>query len=372
MLGDAVSLLEGGLRKVTDAFRYALIAYISGSDVPMDAIYQYVGNRPVVHGAKGLSIAQRINVDSLKQHFLTDIPLARTCFDLSKLREGVIRLRGECVEAFKNSPILSSVARFALFLENLCGEERAVAKMRNDATSLGLSVSVDELVAYLALLFPAKVRIRCSGTDVYGYLVQSFDRLKSISSRSDAAKVFLVAVSELCKSIDDAVVEVKSTLRLSSVAEARRSTNIFEVAIDALRSAGVADAEDFLLRVLGVAVQSPSIDASLSMLAQYNDARRAIQSLLNALKPAIDAYRGMLVSCAEKLKSLPLGDAHAVLGPLLTLLITGDQRFGERSQRLFHQGLCPGLEALLRIMPMSSSSAEYLASLSGNTLYLGV
>jgi len=63
--------------------------------------YQYVGSGPVVHGAKGLSIAQVIDVDSLRQHFLTDIALARTCFDSGKLREGVIRLRSECVEAFK-------------------------------------------------------------------------------------------------------------------------------------------------------------------------------------------------------------------------------------------------------------------------------
>jgi hypothetical protein len=298
----------------------------------MDAIYRYVGARPVVHGAKGLSIAQRINVDSLRQHFLTDIPLAKTCFDLSKLREGVIRLRGECVEAFKNSPTLSSVARFALFLENLHGEGRAVAKLRSDVAGLGLDMPLDELVAYLALLFPAKIRVRCNNTDVYDYLVQNFDRLKSISSRSDAAKVFLTAVSELCKSIDEAVIEVVSTLRLSGVAETRRSTNVFEVAIDALRSAGVADAEDFLLKVLGVAVQSTSMDAALSMLAQYNDAKRAIQSLLDSLKHAIDAYRGVLASCAEKLKSLPLSDVHAVLGSLLTLLIASDQRFGEVSK----------------------------------------
>jgi hypothetical protein len=258
--------------------------------------YQYVGSGPVVHGAKGLSIAQVIDIDSLRQHFLTDIALARTCFDSGKLREGVIRLRSECVEAFKSSPILSSIARFALFLENLCGEERTVAKLRSDAASLSLSVSVDELVACLALLFPAKVRVRCGGTDVYGYLVQNFDRLKSISPRSDAAKVFLTAVSELCKSIDDAVVKVTSMLRLLSVAEMRRDASIFEVTIGGLRSAGVTDAEGFLLRVFGAIIQSPSIDAMSSMLAQYNDARRAIQSLLDALKPAIDAYRSVLRS----------------------------------------------------------------------------
>jgi hypothetical protein len=347
VLGDAVSLLERGLRRVTDAFRYALIAYISGSDVPMDAIYQYVGNGPVVHGAKGLSITQRIDVDSLRQHFLTDIALARTCFDFDKLREGVIRLRSECAEAFKNSPTLSSVARFALFLENLRGKERAVAKLRSDVAGLGLSASVDELIAYLALLFPAKVRVCCGNTDVYDYLVHNFDKLKSVSSRSDAAKVFLVAVSELCKSIDDAVVEVMSMLRFLNVAGTRWSINIFETAINALKSAGVTDAEDFLLKVLGASIQSPSMNATLSMLAQHNDARRAIQNLLDSLKPTIEAYRGVLVSCAEKLKSLSLGDTNAVLGSLLTLLITSDQRFVEVS-KAFPLGLMSRAKDVVR------------------------
>lgn len=62
LTSETISLLEGGLRRVTDAFRYAFIAYVSGSDVPMDAIYLYIGGKPVFHGVKGLSIAQRIDV----------------------------------------------------------------------------------------------------------------------------------------------------------------------------------------------------------------------------------------------------------------------------------------------------------------------
>jgi hypothetical protein len=229
----------------------------------------------------------------------------------------------------------------------LHGEGRTVAKLRSDVAGLGLSASVDELVAYLALLFPAKVRIRCSNTDVYGYLIQNFDRLKSISSRSDAAKVFLATVSELCKSIDDAVVEVTPMLRLLNVTETRRSTNVFEVAIEALRSAGIADAEDFLLKVLGVAVQSTDMDTTLPMLAQYNDAKRAIQSFLDSLKHAIDAYRGVLASCAEKLKSLPLSDTHTVLDSLLILPIASDQRFGEVS-KAFPLGLVSRAEDVVK------------------------
>jgi hypothetical protein len=159
LAGNAISLLEGGLRRVTDVFRYAFIAYVSSSDVSMDAIYLYIGGNPVFHGAKGLSIAQRIDVSSLKQHFLTDIPLAKTCFDVDELRKGVIRLRNECIKAFESSALLSSLTRLALFLDGLSSKSVKLAELRTAVRSLDLSTSVDKLVAYLTMLFPAKVDI---------------------------------------------------------------------------------------------------------------------------------------------------------------------------------------------------------------------
>jgi hypothetical protein len=217
LASDAISLLEGGLRKVTDAFHYAFIAYVSSSDVPMDAIYLYIGGKPVFHGTKGLSIAQRIDVSSLKQHFLTDIPLAKTCFDVDELRKGVIRLRNECIKAFESSALLSSLTRLALFLDGLSSKSVKLAELRTAVRSLDLSTSVDKLVAYLTMLFPAKVEVSCRGTDVYDYVVQNFEKLRQSVSQSDASKIFLATASELCTSIDDAVVELSSPLRLSRV-----------------------------------------------------------------------------------------------------------------------------------------------------------
>jgi hypothetical protein len=46
LASDAILLLEGGLRRVTDAFCYTFIAYVSSSDVPMDTIYLYIGGKP--------------------------------------------------------------------------------------------------------------------------------------------------------------------------------------------------------------------------------------------------------------------------------------------------------------------------------------
>ena len=113
----------------TDAFRYALIAYINSSDVPMDFIYSYIGDRPFIHGARGLSIARIISIESLKQHFTNDIVLAEGCFDVDMLgRNGVIRHKRSCAEVFKSSSILSPIVKLALFLNNMSGERKEWAR----------------------------------------------------------------------------------------------------------------------------------------------------------------------------------------------------------------------------------------------------
>lgn len=112
-------LLVRSLMRSTVAFRYALIAYINFFEISMDVIYSYIGDKPFIHGARGLSIARIISIESLKQHFTTDIVLADSCFDVDMLgRNGVIRLKRSCAEAFKSSSILSSIVKLALFLNN--------------------------------------------------------------------------------------------------------------------------------------------------------------------------------------------------------------------------------------------------------------
>jgi hypothetical protein len=109
----------------TVAFHYALIAYINFFEITIDVIYSYIGYKPFIHGARGLSIARIISIESLKQHFTTDIVLADSCFDVDMLgRNGVIRHKRCCAEAFKSSSILSSIVKLALFLNNMSGERK--------------------------------------------------------------------------------------------------------------------------------------------------------------------------------------------------------------------------------------------------------
>jgi len=56
----------------------------------MDVIYSYIGDKPFINGARGLSIARIISIESLKQHFTTDIVLADSCFEWICLQEMVL------------------------------------------------------------------------------------------------------------------------------------------------------------------------------------------------------------------------------------------------------------------------------------------
>jgi energy-coupling factor transporter ATP-binding protein EcfA2 len=214
---NVTSLLIRRLKKSTDAFRYALIAYINSSDIHMDVIYSYIGDKPFVHGARGLSVAREINIESLKQHFFSDIAFASVCFDSEMLKNDIIRLKKSCIEAFKSSNILSSLAKIALLFSDLSGKRVLWTELRSSIKDLDMGASIDELIAYLAVLFPAKIRVTCNNIDVYDYFISNFEKLKRISSPIDVSKMFLLAVSEVCSSINNAAIEVLSSPKLSEL-----------------------------------------------------------------------------------------------------------------------------------------------------------
>jgi hypothetical protein len=126
------------------------------------------------------------------------------------LRNNVIKLREECREAFKSSSILSSIVKLALFLSDMSGGRILWSELREKSRELDLQVSIDDLVAYLAVLFPGKIRITCNNTDVYEYFISNFKKFKKSSPHSDVSKMFLAAASEVCSHINSAFIEVLS------------------------------------------------------------------------------------------------------------------------------------------------------------------
>jgi hypothetical protein len=146
---DITSLLMRGLMRSTNAFRYALIAYINSSDVPMDVIYSYIGDKPFVHGARGLSVAREINIESLKQYFFSDIAFASVCFDSEMLKRNIIKLKESCIEAFKSSNILSSLAKAALSLSDFSGKRVLWSELRSSIKDLEMSLLLISLYSSL-------------------------------------------------------------------------------------------------------------------------------------------------------------------------------------------------------------------------------
>jgi len=157
-----------------------------------------------LYGGRRLLDSEELELDSLKRHFLTDIPLARLCLDQDRLKESIIRLQDECRRRVEGSKLLSSLVKLMELLNNMYVKgltSIALSDLKQEAEALGLSVDVDRLIAYLAVLFPAAIKVDC-GLDVYEHLVRNLDALKGEAKEEgqlDVATLFAKALSSTCK-----------------------------------------------------------------------------------------------------------------------------------------------------------------------------
>ena len=211
--------MEHALRRATDAIRYILIAYINSREIPLSILTEYVGKGLFIHGAKGLSLCNKLDFSSLKQHFLTDIPLAKLCFENKKLEESIVKLRDVCVRGIESSRPISSLTKLIMFLGNMYSQGVTSIRLpelkHKVRTRLKLSADVDELIAYLAILFPAAVKVMCGSIDVHEYLVNNFETLKKElrkSHRYGVAALFINALYRACRDPDSAHVNITAPL----------------------------------------------------------------------------------------------------------------------------------------------------------------
>jgi len=202
-----------------------------------------------------------------------------------------------------------------------------LSELRADANRLNSSIPVDELLAYLVLLFPAKIQVSCNDVDVYEYFISNLDTLKNQSLSRNAVSLFLKAISEVCTPTASIIVEVKSPLKPP------KTINTFEYALSVLKSAGVVDAEAFLLEILGSFAQDLDIDKVLGKLniTRNSEVGKTILSVLDLLKPIVDAYRDALTHCFEKLGFLS-ENSSILLGSIIIQLATLDSKLSEVSR----------------------------------------
>jgi len=102
----------------------------------------------------------------------------------------------------------------------------ALGDLKREAEALGLDVDVDRLIAYLAVLFPAAVKVNC-GLDVHEHLVRKLDALKKKAKKEgqlDVAALFAKTLSSTCK--DPASTYILITKQLITSEKPRTSVNM--------------------------------------------------------------------------------------------------------------------------------------------------
>jgi hypothetical protein len=212
------SQLENALKRSTDAIRLVLIAYLNSQEIPITSLRDYVGSGPYIHGAKGISVNKQLNIASLKLHFIKDIPLAKRCFEETLLSKYIVRLKDECVQGIENSIILSTLTKLSSALDSL-GVGRHQLSIINEKISdiLGPGLETDffRMLSYLAVLFPAIIKVECRGIDTHSFLVTKFDEVKlrvPEGKKLDAAEFFIAAFTSICPHINEASVILSSPI----------------------------------------------------------------------------------------------------------------------------------------------------------------
>ena len=202
------------MRRATDAIRLILIAYLSSQEIPIIILKDYVGSGPYIHGAKGISVNKQLNITSLRTHFMKDIPLAKRCFEETSLSKYIVRLTNECLHGIESSRTLSTLMKFASLLDTLgVGTHQLykVKELSNDLTEADLM----RMLAYLAVLFPAVIKITCKATNIHDFLLANFDNIKSKminGRRSDVAELFMTAFTFACLNTSEVKVILTSPI----------------------------------------------------------------------------------------------------------------------------------------------------------------
>ena len=157
-----------------------------------------------LYGGRKLIASEKLNLDSLKRLFHRRVPLARLCLDQDRLKESIIRLRDECRRGIEKSKLLSSLVKLMELLNDIYIEGRtsiALDDLKREVEALNLGIDVDRLIAYLAVLFPAAVKVDC-GIDVHEYLVRNLNALKKEAREEgplDVATLFAKALLSACR-----------------------------------------------------------------------------------------------------------------------------------------------------------------------------
>jgi hypothetical protein len=147
---------------------------------------------------------------------MKDIPLAKRCFEETSLSKYIVRLKDECVRGIENSTLLSTLTKLSSALDSL-GIGRHQLSIINEKISdmFGLRIDFLRTLSYLAVLFPAVIKVECRGNDIHSFLVSKFDDIKlriPEGKKLDVAELFITAFTSLCPNTSEVSVLLSSPI----------------------------------------------------------------------------------------------------------------------------------------------------------------
>jgi hypothetical protein len=150
---------------------------------------------------------------------MKDIPLAKRCFEETSLSKYIVRLTNVCLHGVESSRTLSTLMKFASLLDTLGVGTHQLYKMRELSKDL-TEADLIRMLAYLAVLFPAVIKITCKATNIHDFLLANFDNIKSKISKgrkSDVAELFMTAFTSICSNTSEVEVILTSPIVKSKI-----------------------------------------------------------------------------------------------------------------------------------------------------------
>jgi len=211
---DLVRNLEDSILRASIISRYILISYINAREVGFDDIFYYVGSEgsKIIYGRAQLSVTQvsRQQLRTLiREKFAKEqkgaVVTALQCLDRDRVSSWIIKLRDECVEAFKLCNICRDLEAYIDALNDAFTKGRTSFKLSDAEALLPAKTysgySPRDILFLLVTLFPAVFKLLHENTDIHEYVVTNFDQLRDLAKaqkgKSLLLKLFDTALSKL-------------------------------------------------------------------------------------------------------------------------------------------------------------------------------
>jgi len=215
---NLVRNLEDSILRASIISRYILISYINAREVGSDDIFYYVGaeGSRIIYGKAQLSVTQvsRQQLRALiREKFAKEqkgaVVTALQCLDRDRISSWIIKLRDECIEAFKLCNVCRDLEAYIDALNDAFTKGRTSFKLSDVEALLPTKTysgySPREILLLLTALFPAVFKLLHGGIDIHEYVITNFDQLRDLAKAQKGnqkvkpllLKLFDVALSKL-------------------------------------------------------------------------------------------------------------------------------------------------------------------------------